>query len=434
MSNDYEFDIKGLTGRTKDLSPSIEHHDKMIARSILAQFLNLGSTDVGSFALARDQSSFFLMALKSVGKNICDTVNRYAIPQLVDYNWPGITAYPKLKVSGMETKAMKDYAEAIVKLVTAGALRVDDGLEDTLRDMLDLPEKTEVEEPEPEPNPIAGPVEPEEDQVKEKITLSSGRWRRELTLAEGFVSFEEIEGVLDKAEQKFIQATKEIQDRQIDTLVALTIRAIEKKDLKKLNNLDVTYRTEMASRMMTVLTDMFKYGRLQVKKELQTQKHIELAEAPGPLDPADAELALEFIKARTKASSTVMANKLRQSAIFQGLKQIKQGAADKEALALALKSLSDRELVSSAQFSINEAFNFGRGVEADTAKDEIDRVQYSALMDPATCEKCAPLDGQEWPYDDPRTAKYQSGNPDCLGGTKCRCVEVFISKAETRGR
>ena len=322
---------------------------------------------------------------------------------------------------------MKDYAEAIVKLVTAGALKVDDGLEDTLRDMLDLPEKSKVEEP--KPNPIAGPVE--EDQARERIALSSGRWRRELTLAEGFVMFDEIEGVLDTAQKKFVQATKEVQDWQIDTLVALTIKAIENKDLKKLQNLDVTYRTEMASRMMTVLLDMFKYGRLQVKKELQAQKHTELAEVPGPLDPADEELALEFIKARAKASSTVMANKLKQSAIFQGLKQVKQGAADKEALALALKSLSDRELVSSAQFAINEAFNFGRGVEAETARDEIDRVQYSALMDPGTCEECASLDGEEWDYDDPRTAKYQSGNPDCLGGTKCRCVEVFISKAET---
>jgi len=367
------------------------------------------------------------MALKSVGKNLCDTMNRYAIPQLVNYNFQ-VDAYPRLKVTGLETKAMKDYAKAIVDLVTAGALRVDDGLEDTLRDMLDLPEKPAEEEPAKAPGP-----ELQLDLEKEKITLSEKkRWRRELTLAEGYIAFEEIDGVLDQAEQKFIKATKKVQDRQIDTLVALAIRAIEKKDLAKLNDIDVTYRTEMANSMFSVLQDMFDYGRLQVKRELRAQKHMELAEVPGPLDPADAELALEFIKQRARASSTVMANKLKQSAIFQGLKQVKKGIADKKELEAGLKALSDRELVSSAQFSINEAFNFGRGVEADTAKDEIDRVQYSALMDAHTCEKCEPLDGQEWSYDDPRTAKYMSGNPDCLGGPKCRCVEVFISKEETR--
>ena len=83
----YEFDLKGVVGSLHPTVRSIEHHDLQIVRSILAQFINLGAGDVGSYALSQDQSGFFLMALRSVASNICDTVNHYAIPQLVDFNW-----------------------------------------------------------------------------------------------------------------------------------------------------------------------------------------------------------------------------------------------------------------------------------------------------------------------------------------------------------
>lgn len=433
LADDYGFSIEGLTGSIRDIMPSIEHHDKMIARSVLAQFLNLGTSDVGSFALARDQSSFFLMALRSVGINICDTTNRYAIPQLVDYNY-NVDHYPKLTVSGLETRNLKEYAEAITGLIREGALTKEPDLENDLRAMLKLPPKADdepVEEPEPDKDPG-----PDTDDTGERKVFKSAevpKRRRELTYAEGFVAFDEIEKVLDSGGDKFISATKDVMERQIDNLVEMAVKVIEKRQLGKVEDIQVRYQTQMADKMAGVLEDMFNYGRLQVKKEMGAQKHAEMAEVPGPLGD-DEEMITEFLRTRTKASAGVMANKLKTAVSFEALRQIKAGVVDKAGLKSTLTDLSDKELIASARYSVAEAFNFGRSIEAEKEKEEIGRVQYSAIMDAHTCSSCGPLDGQEWDYDDPRTGKYASGNPECEGRELCRCVLIFIAKAETPAR
>ena len=39
-----------------------------------------------------------------------------------------------------------------------------------------------------------------------------------------------------------------------------------------------------------------------------------------------------------------------------------------------------------------------------------------------TCENCEPKDGVEHDIDDP---EYQTPNPTCLGGARCRCVNIY---------
>ena len=45
-------ELMGVAGQLHDIKSSIEHHDLQIVRSILlAQFINIGAKDVGSFAV-----------------------------------------------------------------------------------------------------------------------------------------------------------------------------------------------------------------------------------------------------------------------------------------------------------------------------------------------------------------------------------------------
>ena len=113
----------------------------MIARSILAQFINLGSTETGSFALSEDQSSFFLMALQATANQITDVMNAYAVKPLVDLNYGPQEAYPRLTYSKLEQRDLSSYGEAIQKLLSSGAIVVDEGLRDTIRDLYGLPEE-----------------------------------------------------------------------------------------------------------------------------------------------------------------------------------------------------------------------------------------------------------------------------------------------------
>lgn len=135
-----KLDLLGVQGQLHDIKGSIDHHDLQIVRSILAQFMNLGAKTTGSYALSQDQSQFFLMALQSVGKNICNTMNRNCIREMVDYNW-NVTKYPHLTVSGLDSPDVMGYAQAIASLMTAGAITTDIPTENELRRMVKLPPK-----------------------------------------------------------------------------------------------------------------------------------------------------------------------------------------------------------------------------------------------------------------------------------------------------
>jgi hypothetical protein len=74
----------------------IQHHDSMMSRAFLTQFMNLGQEGRGgSFALSKDQSNLFLMSLMSLLEDIAEVFNTQVIPQLIDWNF-GTEKYPRL--------------------------------------------------------------------------------------------------------------------------------------------------------------------------------------------------------------------------------------------------------------------------------------------------------------------------------------------------
>jgi phage gp29-like protein len=136
---------------------AIQHHDTMIVKSVLAQFLNLGTGDVGSWALSRDHSQLFLMGLNSVAQWFADHINRYAIPQLCRLNFgEDFTDFPELTFADLRLVLQREVlAEAISKLVQTGILTPDRSLQEWVRDVFDLPplpeeQPEEVELPAPE--------------------------------------------------------------------------------------------------------------------------------------------------------------------------------------------------------------------------------------------------------------------------------------------
>ncbi len=418
LAEGYEFKVEGLSGTIKDIMPSIEHHNREISGAVLADFLALGAGSVGSWALSNDKSSFFLMALESVVKNISDTFNRYAIKQWVDFNFEGVEQYPQLTASSLERRVIGEYSKAVTDLVTAGVLGASVDVENTLRDLLGLPPKAEAIK-----------------QSEGKLFKGAEGYRRELTMAEKSVALTEITKKLDSAEEQLIKATSAVQKKQIDKLVEVALRIIEKKQLDRLDDIDVPFRAEMSLAIDGVLLDLYDYGRAQVKSELNKQGIKKLAESwPEPLGVAEVALIKEFLKARAKANANLLAGKLKSAVTFEVLSQIRQGLVDKASIIAVLGDLSDRELKTTAQASVSEAFGFGRSTEAEKHKDEISRVQYSAILDDNTCGVCLPLDGEEWDFTDPRTDTYARGNPDCDGKTRCRCLLIFVLRAERRGK
>lgn len=169
-----EYRVEGLgQGGIVDPLPSIEYHDFMILRGILAEFLGMGAGDSGSLAMHKDKSSFFLMALEAIAKDITWVINKHLVPQWVEYNWGPMPKYPKFVHSRLDRRDVGLVAQSLAQLATGGYITPTDDVEDTLRELLDLPEiaeedRTPVQQPF---NPL--PNTPEEDQ--ENPALPNGR-------------------------------------------------------------------------------------------------------------------------------------------------------------------------------------------------------------------------------------------------------------------
>jgi hypothetical protein len=123
-----------LEGQPVSALDSIEHHDKQIEKSILASFLteSSGSKDV--------DLDLFLKATRFIADIVCQTLNDYAIRELVDLNFTGVKDYPKLRARRIgESADWRTLSFAIRNFVGAGIIQPDDPLETSIRDEMDLP-------------------------------------------------------------------------------------------------------------------------------------------------------------------------------------------------------------------------------------------------------------------------------------------------------
>lgn len=447
-----------------DIMPSIQHHNEQIVVNILAQFLTLGTTKTGSRALGGSFQDLFLLSLQSVAKYIEDTLNRYCIKPLVDYNF--ITDnYPKLKASKIKETNFTSLADAVSKLTNVGVLTHDEELEDYVREIGSLPAK-----PKPKTQkameqrldeaadllssafvdgrkkalerdikvfaaggtPSSMTFEEMENFLHENQKLKESGYWRELNEPEKCLNLREIDNQIERTKTQLANKIKGVLAEQIDQLAKDVAAHPDTAKMKKQGKLTSLIKGE--------LLDIYRYGRSQVKQEAEKQKKhpIRLAETPKIPKSQIAKLkpiridedAIDFIDDKAYLVTRQMARRYENTALFAELEAKKLGlgkAATTSFITESLKALSDREAEQIAMHSVLEAFGIGRNVEAETRKEDIRTAYYSAIMDKNVCENCAPLDGKEHELDDPT---YETPNPNCLGGNLCRCLTVYVMKSE----
>lgn len=137
----WEVGFAKIEGQLPNTLESAEHHDLMIARNVLAQFIN-GTSSAGTTGSRSNMATSFDLLLKSlrqIGAMVCSGFNQHFIPQLVDYNFK-VERYPTLKVRGIgEARDQQMVAAALRNLVSENIISVDDDLETYVRFLFDLP-------------------------------------------------------------------------------------------------------------------------------------------------------------------------------------------------------------------------------------------------------------------------------------------------------
>lgn len=137
---DAELMTSGISDQSAALMESVKHHDRMITTNILAQFLDLGSSSGGSYSLSKDQSSFFGLAVQSIGEYVSEVINEQIIKELVRMNYGEQEAYPRFNFPAIGEVDYTEMATVIEKLLTAGVVKNDAQLKVFVHKMFGLPD------------------------------------------------------------------------------------------------------------------------------------------------------------------------------------------------------------------------------------------------------------------------------------------------------
>jgi hypothetical protein len=125
-----------MEGNPVDALESANHHDLMVGKNILAQFLNDQRSDGSAITAASD---IFVKSTKFIADQVRDVINKWAIPELVGYNWD-VEEFPELRVRRIgDTTDWRTISFAIRNFIGAGVVTPDDKLEAWVRDEMDLP-------------------------------------------------------------------------------------------------------------------------------------------------------------------------------------------------------------------------------------------------------------------------------------------------------
>lgn len=144
----YGYELKLLSSggsRQFDTNGIIDRYDTRIAMTTLADFIFLGHQQTGSFALSSDKTELFAVAIGAFLDIICEAFSSQGIPALIDINgehFKGITDYPKMTHGDIEDADIAKVASFVKDMTGIGILVPDDGLEDYIRQVGHLPERT----------------------------------------------------------------------------------------------------------------------------------------------------------------------------------------------------------------------------------------------------------------------------------------------------
>lgn len=137
-----EFDLIASKGtRDIDTGKVILRYQQEIARSVMADFIMLGASDRGSFALSKSKADLFLKALEGYADIIVAQINRKLLPYLWKLNGLNEEDMPKVSRGRIAPIDLEELGQFIQRITLSGAdLFPDEGLEKHLRDVAGLPE------------------------------------------------------------------------------------------------------------------------------------------------------------------------------------------------------------------------------------------------------------------------------------------------------
>jgi hypothetical protein len=138
----YKLELLSTAGaRQFDTTEILSRQDSRIAMVVLADFILLGHSNVGTYSLGESKTDMFAVALGAFLDIIAEEFNRRAIPDLLKLNGRTPDECPMLKHGDLDEMDLMELGQYVSTLAGAGMpLFPDPALEKHLRDVAHLPE------------------------------------------------------------------------------------------------------------------------------------------------------------------------------------------------------------------------------------------------------------------------------------------------------
>ena len=380
----------GIADQSTALMESVKHHSREIVLNILAQFLDLGSGAGGSFALSKDQTSFFGLALRAIAQNIENTINNQIIKELVDLNYGPQDEYPKLCFAEIGEIDYAEVSTMVKTLVDAGLLDKDPDVKVWVRKTFGLPEATvEDFEDDDEADPVVPavpveppqgepPVEPPMPEVEDdmKAELAERKFFRPLTFAEQRVKFADVEDFFDKIDGGLSEYLKDLSALQKKQLMAKVERILDDQDIAGVADLALTGNAEL----MAKLKDQAKIALEEGKKTA--------AREVGAAIPVTTGFTKKVIEAKIALALKVRTSAL-EDAVKARLVDLMNNDVGKAASMFELQTILDKAASAQDNRLVGKIgidfFDEGRALTFEDMKEDLHGLQRSEILDDKTC-------------------------------------------------
>src|SRR5436190_647303 len=243
---------------------------------------------------------------------------------------------------------------------------------------------------------------------------------REPQGAELLIDLKAIASDLESEKEKLAKILKRFRKSLIDQAVT----KLDKLDPSQAHTLVLIPDAEISKQISKCVRSAYQAGGRQVIDELRAQAIVKSVTVDGrcpfTFDQKDEPLEEDEL---TDITISRIINEIQKRATdwYTMLKLLLDYTADK--LKEKLLGESEKWIDQLAGNTANISIQYGREAEIENNLDQIDRCEYSAVMDPNTCGPCGDADGETGatPEELPDTP-----NPDCEGGSNCRCFIIGV--------
>lgn len=404
-----------------DLQKGIDHHDTLMARSILSQFIVLAGSSTGSYSLGESDKENFLMALQGVMKQIEHHFNTYVIPQLIDFNF-GSGVYPRLKFEDISNNTKKIMGDAFTAILGRPDLPgyVIEGIAEQVGQELGIePTSAKKSTPADETTPAESSDIRNNSDEPIVVELADGE-TRSMTPAEKRVNVKELRRKLDVAEADLQKNAEDFYASLKDTVGKNITTMLNKGGLEGLKDFTLGNFTPYRKALEDAMMAQYNLGKRTAADEVggkipqtskQSREYIK-QQARAVADKQESDLTFAVKAEITKEARTAKLDDTRDLGVADILAR----------LAGVFTTFTTNSVSTGIAVSLVGALNLGRQ-DSFGASSDIDRMQYSAILDARTTRMCRDLDNSVVAYEQYLATPWKP--PVHFG---CRSIWVAILK------